>query len=218
MPTFPGWPSRPGVGNAPTPNLPQFVAPPPFSHPDYTQPDPWSYQDWTPPTIDEAINSPGYQFRLGQGTDALQKWAAARGTLNDSGTAKALMDYGQNAASQEYGNVWNRGLDQYRTNRGNALESYNLNELNRLNTYRTNREGALGTYNTNYRTQHVDPYQFEYTRQTDLWEPQMETWREQNRMNALGFTQGSSNAWNLYINDWEKWKDRRDNEILLGSS
>lgn len=60
------------------------------------------------PTAESAMSDPGYQFRLGQGVNALQRWAAAKGTLNDSGTANALMDYGQNAASQEYQNVWNR--------------------------------------------------------------------------------------------------------------
>lgn len=78
-----GLPGLPGVGSAPSFN---FKA----------------------PSVDEALTDPGYQFRLGQGQDSLQRWAAAKGTLNDSGTAKALIDYGQNAASQEYANVWNR--------------------------------------------------------------------------------------------------------------
>jgi hypothetical protein len=51
---------------------------------------------------------PGYQFRLDQGLKSVQGSAAARG-LNQSGaTLKALANYGQNMASQEYGNVYNR--------------------------------------------------------------------------------------------------------------
>jgi len=51
---------------------------------------------------------PGYQFRLQQGLKAIQGSAAARG-LNQSGaTLKALTEYGQNLASQEYQNIYNR--------------------------------------------------------------------------------------------------------------
>lgn len=51
---------------------------------------------------------PGYQFRMDQGLKGIQGSAAARG-LNQSGaTLKALNDYAQNTASQEYGNVYNR--------------------------------------------------------------------------------------------------------------
>lgn len=60
------------------------------------------------PSVDEALNEPGYQFVLNQGNQSLQRWAAARGTLNDSSTAEALTNYGQNAASQQYKNVWDR--------------------------------------------------------------------------------------------------------------
>ena len=224
-PGAPSFPSAPDVPDAPSPNLPVYVKPPAFSYPDYQAPTPWTYQDWAPPTIEEAINSPGYKFRLGQGEEALQHWAAARGTLNDSGTAKALMDYGQNAASQEYGNVWNRGLEQYRTNRGNALDTYNINEGNRFNTYRSNRGNALDTYNTNYQTQYTDPYKFEYQRQSDLFAPQMAEWQteadfrnQRYATDAAGRLQSQqlsvTDAWNRFLanqnqQNWEKdfgWK------------
>jgi hypothetical protein len=46
---------------------------------------------------------PSYGFRFNQGLDALQKSAASRGTLLTGGTLKGITNYGQNAASQEYG-------------------------------------------------------------------------------------------------------------------
>lgn len=52
--------------------------------------------------------SPGYQFRLDEGTKAIERSAAARGGLNSGATLKALADYGQNVASTEYGNYVNR--------------------------------------------------------------------------------------------------------------
>lgn len=86
----------------PYPNAPTFT-PPAFP----------TIPKWQAPSVDEALNDPGYQFRLSQGNQGLQNWAAARGTLNDSSTAKSLVDYNQNAGSQEYQNVWNRDFQGY---------------------------------------------------------------------------------------------------------
>lgn len=71
---------------------------------------------FTQPTIEEAMADPGYQFTLDQGNKNLQNWAGARGTLNDSSTAKAMIDYGQGAATTQYGNVWDRAFNGYKEN------------------------------------------------------------------------------------------------------
>lgn len=76
-------------------------------------------------------NDPGYQFRLQQGQQALQNSAAARGGLLSGGTAKALADYNQNAASGEYGNVYNRALNTYGTNY-NQFVNDQTNRYNKL--------------------------------------------------------------------------------------
>ena len=51
---------------------------------------------------------PGYGFRLGEGLKALERSAAARGGLMSGATGKALQRYGQDLASQEFGNAYNR--------------------------------------------------------------------------------------------------------------
>lgn len=51
---------------------------------------------------------PGYAFRLGEGTKALERSAAARGGLMSGATGKALTRYGQEFGSQEFGNAYNR--------------------------------------------------------------------------------------------------------------
>ena len=51
---------------------------------------------------------PGYQWRLDQGQKALERSAAARGGLLSGAAVKAAADYGQNQASAEYGNAYNR--------------------------------------------------------------------------------------------------------------
>jgi hypothetical protein len=52
--------------------------------------------------------TPGYQFRFDEGQNAVQASAAAAGGLNSGKTLKALTQYGQNFASNEYGNHMNR--------------------------------------------------------------------------------------------------------------
>ncbi len=57
-------------------------------------------------------DDPGYQFRLNQGMKAVQQSAAASGALNSGGAVKALTQYGQGFASNEYQNAFNRHQTQ----------------------------------------------------------------------------------------------------------
>ncbi|UUM27165.1 DNA transfer protein p32 [Acinetobacter colistiniresistens] len=70
----------------------------------------------------DIYNDPSYKFRLNQGLDAVQSGAAAQGGLLSGATQKALNDYAQNFASQEYQNAYNRyNADQ--TNQYNRLSN-----------------------------------------------------------------------------------------------
>ena len=60
---------------------------------------------------------PGYAFRMTEGLKAVDRQAAARGGLISGGALKASQRYGQDLASQEYQNAYNR----YQTNRTNLL-------------------------------------------------------------------------------------------------
>lgn len=51
---------------------------------------------------------PGYQFRLGEGLKALDRQAAARGGLISGAALRASQRYGQEFASNEFGNAYNR--------------------------------------------------------------------------------------------------------------
>lgn len=55
---------------------------------------------------------PGYQFRLQQGNQALNRYQAARGMLNSGAALKAAMKFGQGLASDEYQNAYNRWAQQ----------------------------------------------------------------------------------------------------------
>lgn len=94
------------------------------------------YQSFSAPTGLTLQNDPGYQARLALGTDALQKSAAARGSVLTGGTAKALDTYAQDYASNEYGNVYNRALNTYGTNASNYYTGQG-NQFNRLNSLAT---------------------------------------------------------------------------------
>lgn len=64
---------------------------------------------------------PGYQFALDQGSRSLQNSAASRGVLNSGQTAKALTQFGQGLADEQYGKYFSRlqslaGIGQTATN------------------------------------------------------------------------------------------------------
>jgi hypothetical protein len=61
---------------------------------------------------------PSYGFRLNQGLDAVQNRFAASGSPFSGAAARALSDYAQQAASQEYGNRYGRLSDLLRLGLG----------------------------------------------------------------------------------------------------
>lgn len=69
------------------------------------------------PTLEELQMDPSYAFRQSEGMRALEHSAAAQGGLLSGSTGKALQRYGQDLASTEYGNAYNR----FMANRANAL-------------------------------------------------------------------------------------------------
>jgi hypothetical protein len=84
---------------------------------------------------------PGYQFRLSEGQRALGHSAAGRGGLVSGTSLKAMQDYAQNSASNEYANAFNR----YQTNRSNQLNP--LQSLSGAGQTATNFLGAAGAAN-----------------------------------------------------------------------
>ena len=82
---------------------------------------------------------PGYQFRLSEGLKALDRQAAARGGLISGAALKAAQGYGQQAASQEYQNAF----DRYYTSRNNMLSP--LQSLAGVGQTAANTLGAAGS-------------------------------------------------------------------------
>lgn len=63
---------------------------------------------YTPFGMDQFQADPGYQFRMAEGMKALERSAAARGILSSGQTLKDITRFGQDTASQEYQNAFNR--------------------------------------------------------------------------------------------------------------
>ncbi len=71
-------------------------------------------------TPDKFKTDPGYAFRMSEGMKALERSAAARGGLLSGATLKGTQRYGQDLASQEYQNAFNR----YQAERTGTLNPY----------------------------------------------------------------------------------------------
>jgi len=84
----------------------------------------FKYGEFQAPSYQEAVSDPGYQFALKEGMGALQGSQAAAGVLRTGGSLQDLIDYGQQAGAQQYGNVYNRALQTYGTNLGTAKDIF----------------------------------------------------------------------------------------------
>ena len=56
---------------------------------------------------------PSYDFRMQEGVNALDRSAASRGRTLSGAQDKAVTRYGSNLASTEYGNAYNRAMNEY---------------------------------------------------------------------------------------------------------
>ncbi len=97
----------------------------------------------------DVANDPGYQFQLEQGMKALQRSAAAKGTLNSGGTLKGLADYSGGLAATQYQNAWNRNQQAYQQRFG---------DLGTLANMGMGAANSLGTFGNNYGTAMANLY------------------------------------------------------------
>ena len=69
---------------------------------------------------------PGYQFQLAEGTKALENSMASRGKLFSGQTGKALTEFGQGLANQEFGGWQNRLAGLVDTGQNAAAQTGNF--------------------------------------------------------------------------------------------
>jgi hypothetical protein len=94
--------------------------------------------EYTPFGMQQFQTDPGYGFRMSEGMKALERGAAARGGLLSGNTLRATQRFGQDLASQEYTNAFNR----YQTERNARLNP--LQSLAGVGQTATNQLGQAG--------------------------------------------------------------------------
>ena len=94
--------------------------------------------EYTPFGMQQFQADPGYGFRMSEGMKALERGAAARGGLLSGNTLRATQRFGQDLASQEYTNAFNR----YQTERNARLNP--LQSLAGVGQTATNQLGQAG--------------------------------------------------------------------------
>jgi hypothetical protein len=138
----------------------------------------WSEQ-FTAPTAEQARQTPGYQFTLGEGQNAIQRSAAAKGSILNPGTLKALDRYSQGLADTTYAGTYQRAFDEYRSRYGQFTDAAQLGLQGRQQNYGEYQgQAGLGlTANQNQYARYLDDearkradYGLNYTTQSaDPW-------------------------------------------------
>jgi hypothetical protein len=143
-------------------------------------------QNFTPSNL---TTDPGYQFRLSEGLKALDQQAAARGGLISGNALKASQNYGQNAASQEYQNAYNR----YQTNRANLL-----NPLQSLAGGAQSSANTIGNAAQNYANTGTGSLQYGGNAAASGYLGQANTWNQ--ALNNVGSAYGNYANNNMLYN------------------
>lgn len=127
----------------------------------FTPPAAWN-ESFTSPSWDKTFEAPtsadfagdsAYQEQLARGQDALQKSAAARGTVLNPGTLKDLSDWTVGAASAEGDKLYNRKASEYSQQYGqylNTVQQKANDYQQRYNQYLNAYQQAAGTFGINY--------------------------------------------------------------------
>lgn len=84
------------------------------------------------PDPQSILNDPSYKWRMGQGMQALENSASAKGITRHPNLRQGLIDYGQNFASAENQGIFDRSLSTYKTNVGNQLDVFDRDLTRRL--------------------------------------------------------------------------------------
>lgn len=130
-------------------------------------------------TKDEFYQDPSFEIRKGIGEKALLNSKAAQGLARSGGTLKDLMDYNQNFASQEYGNVHNRKYQGWQGNadvtlRRSGMEQERARSMYEPRLFEWSTKARIAPESENRaedfaRQQYLDDYGMYRDRQSDIF-------------------------------------------------
>jgi hypothetical protein len=86
-------------------------------------------------TEQDLYSDPSYAFRKNEGINAVNASNSASGLFGSGRGYNALLERGQDMASQEYGNAWNRAMGKYGTDYNATLGEYTAKSNNQANLY-----------------------------------------------------------------------------------
>lgn len=175
----------PGGPTTAPPGGPTFTTPPPGAppgsyggpFPTFTPPPAYVPGTFAGPTAADLLQDPSYQFRFDQGIKGIQADKAATGVLNSAPTAKALLGYGQDFASQEFKNVWDRKLSTFNTNEDNRMKGYATNLMSQFSMpYDYAYQAAKDQQGSAQRAG-----EFNYNGAYNTWVQQFQNWHTMNK-------------------------------------
>lgn len=181
------WEDAPGF------KAPVYNAPDPFSYADFQKP-----ADFQAPNAEEALNDPGYKFRLDQGEKALMNSKLAQGTGRTGGTMQDMLDYGQKAASSEYQNVYARRKGEYDTTVANDLTAWGTNYRKAADTWASNTKEGLDAYDRLFQGAMAE------------FGPKMASWQGKTQWGPQQNQQNYNNAWNQYLTKYDIFKHNEE--------
>lgn len=125
-------PGGTGTGTL-TPSFTPFTPPPAFN-----PGQPFSFNP------SDLQNTPGYQFQLQQGEQAITDQASATGGVGGGNTLKALINYGQGLAGTEFQNAFANAQNTYQTNFSNSQSVSQNAYANAYQAWLANQQGQQG--------------------------------------------------------------------------
>jgi hypothetical protein len=114
--------------------------------PSYVPNDPFTYDPFVAPDPNDIKNDPSYQWRFDQGQKPVTNARALAGLTRGGSTMRALTDYGQNFASNEYDRIYGRAADTWGKNFSSAFDTWKANAGEHWNTYNANVDEAVGEF------------------------------------------------------------------------
>ena len=124
---------------------------------------------------EDLLKDPGYQFRLNEGSKAVERKGASRGMLQSGRTLKSLSSWAQGLASQEYGSAYGRARGEHQMGYGQSADAYNRE----LGEFGMRRGQSLGAYDQALQRwgMKYGMYGDEYNRASGEYERERDEWR-----------------------------------------